>query len=156
MAAIGDMQFRSRRQVKPLDMNANGALFGGSLLQWIDEECAIFAISQLGNWRVVTKYMSEIDFVSSAQLGDLLELGLDAYLFGRTSITLRCQARNVVTRKPIVSIEKIVMVGLDELGRPASHGFTEPTHSYERIPERQVLAERPLLASVVTKVASPE
>ena len=85
--------------------------------------------------------MSEISFLSSAQMGDLVELGLDAYEFGRTSIVLRCQARNMVTGKPIVSIEKIVMVGLDEHGRPLEHGYHEPTDSYERIPERQVLAE---------------
>lgn len=146
------MRFHSRRSVKPQDMSPNGTLFGGNLLQWIDEECAIYAISQLGNWRVVTKYMSEISFVSSAQMGDLVELGLDAYEFGRTSIVLRCQARNMVTGKTILSIEKIVMVGLDEHGRPLEHGYHEPTDTYERIPERQVLAEGPLFAPVAAKV----
>ena len=53
MAATTDMRFHSRRSVKPQDMSPNGTLFGGNLLQWIDEECAIYAISQLGNWRVV-------------------------------------------------------------------------------------------------------
>ena len=65
----GGMSFHSRRSVKPQDLSPNGTLFGGNLLQWIDEECAIFAISQLGSWRVVTKFMSEIDFVSTAHLG---------------------------------------------------------------------------------------
>lgn len=146
------MRFRSRRSVKPQDLNPNGTLFGGSLLQWIDEECAIFAISQLGNWRVVTKYMSEISFGSSAQLGDLVEIGLDAYEFGRTSLTLRCQARNLVTCKAILSIEMIVMVGLDEYGRPSPHGYTEPIHSYERIPERHVLSEKSMFPSVAARV----
>jgi acyl-CoA hydrolase len=53
-------------------------LFGGSLLKWIDEEAAIYAILQLGNGRAVTKYISEINFVSSALQGDLIEMGLTA------------------------------------------------------------------------------
>lgn len=59
------MNFHTRKWVKPEDLNPNGTLFGGSLLRWIDEEAAIYAIIQLGNQRVVTKYISEINFVSS-------------------------------------------------------------------------------------------
>jgi acyl-CoA hydrolase len=55
-----DITFRTRKWVEPEDLNANGTLFGGSLLRWIDEEAAIYAIVQLGNQRAVTKYMSEI------------------------------------------------------------------------------------------------
>jgi acyl-CoA hydrolase len=43
------------------------------LLKWIDEEATIFAILQLGNRRVVTKMISEINFVSSAIKGDIIE-----------------------------------------------------------------------------------
>ncbi|MDH6147453.1 acyl-CoA hydrolase [Paraburkholderia sp. WSM4179] len=59
------MNFHTRKWVKPEDLNPNGTLFGGSLLRWIDEEAAIYAICQLDNQRVVTKFMSEINFVSS-------------------------------------------------------------------------------------------
>ena len=41
----GDISFRTRKWVKPEDLNANGTLFGGSLLRWIDEEAAIYALS---------------------------------------------------------------------------------------------------------------
>ena len=51
------MNFHTRKWVKPEDLNPNGTLFGGSLLRWIDEEAAIYAIVQLGNQRVVTKYI---------------------------------------------------------------------------------------------------
>lgn len=36
-----DITFRTRKWVRPEDLNANGTLFGGSLLKWIDEEAAI-------------------------------------------------------------------------------------------------------------------
>ncbi len=42
------MNFHTRKWVKPEDLNPNGTLFGGSLLRWIDEEAAIYAIIQLG------------------------------------------------------------------------------------------------------------
>ncbi|WP_240161127.1 hotdog domain-containing protein [Burkholderia sp. Ax-1719] len=97
-------------------------MFGGSLLRWIDEEAAIYAICQLDNQRVVTKLISEVNFVSSARQGDIIELGITATDFGRTSITLRCEVRNKVTRKSILTIEKMVFVNMGADGKPAPHG----------------------------------
>jgi acyl-CoA hydrolase len=116
------MNFHTRKWVKPEDLNPNGTLFGGSLLRWIDEEAAIYAICQLGNQRVVTKFISEINFVSSARQGDIIELGMTATEFGRTSVTLRCEVRNKITRKSILTIEKMVFVNIGEDGKPAPHG----------------------------------
>lgn len=99
------MNFHSRKWVKPEDLNANQTLFGGSLLRWIDEEAAIYAIIQLGNERTVTKYMSEINFVSSARQGDIVEMGLAPTHWGRSSLTLRCVVRNVFTGETIISID---------------------------------------------------
>jgi acyl-CoA hydrolase len=119
------MNFHTRKWVKPEDLNPNGTLFGGSLLRWIDEEAAIYAIVQLGNQRVVTKYISEINFVSASRQGDIIELGITATEFGRTSITLTCEVRNKITRKSILTVEKMVFVNLGEDGLPAPHGRTE-------------------------------
>ncbi|MTD12845.1 acyl-CoA thioesterase [Nakamurella sp. YIM 132087] len=128
-----EITFRTRKWVRPEDLNPNGTLFGGSLLRWIDEEAAIYAILQLGNGRVVTKYMSEINFVSSARQGELVEMGLRATAFGRTSITLRAAVRNMITRRNILTIEKVVMVNVGEDGVPAPHGYTEITYNRDRM-----------------------
>ena len=130
-----DITFRSRRWVRPEDLNAHGTLFGGSLLRWIDEEAAIYAIVQLGNNRAVTKFISEIDFVSSAKQGDLIEMGLRAIDFGRTSLTMRAEVRNMLTRRSILTIERIVFVNLDEQGRPAPHGYSTITYDRDRMPQ---------------------
>jgi acyl-CoA hydrolase len=114
-------------------LNAHGTLFGGSLLKWIDEEATIYAIVQLGNSHVVTKYMSEIDFVSSARQGDVIEMGLRATAFGRTSLTMRAEVRNMITRKTILSIERVVFVGLDASGAPVAHGYTDITYDRDRL-----------------------
>jgi acyl-CoA hydrolase len=128
------INFRTRKWVRPEDLNANGTLFGGSLLRWIDEEAAIYAILQLGNGRVVTKYISEINFVSSAQQGDLIEMGLRATDFGRTSLTMRAEVRNMISRQSILTIEKIVFVNLGADGLPAAHGYSTITYDRDRIP----------------------
>lgn len=118
------MKYYSRKLIKPGDLNANNTLFGGQLLKWIDEEAGIYAMTKLNNKRVVTKYMSEIDFVSSAKQGDIIEIGLKFLSIGRTSITFRCEVRNLVSKKVIISIEKIVFVNVDENDNPVPHGKT--------------------------------
>ncbi|NQX25865.1 acyl-CoA thioesterase [Microbacteriaceae bacterium VKM Ac-2854] len=129
-----EINFRSRKWVRPEDLNANGSLFGGSLLRWIDEEAAIYAILQLGNGNCVTKYISEINFVSSAEQGDLIEMGLRATHFGRTSLTMRAEVRNMITRKSILTIDTIVFVNIGADGRPAPHGYSEITYDRDRVP----------------------
>jgi len=119
------MRFHTRKWIKPQDLNPNGTLFGGRLLEWIDEEAALYAIIQLENPKTVTKFMSEIDFKSSAKPGDIVEIGLDAIKFGNASLNLRCEVRNIMTRETIIAIESIVMVSLDDAGRPKPHGKTE-------------------------------
>jgi acyl-CoA hydrolase len=120
------MQFYSRKIIKPQDLNNNGTLFGGAVLSWIDEEAAIFVACQLGKQNIVTKYMSEINFVHSGELGDVIEIGMETVKFGTTSITVRCEVRTKFSEKTIITIEKIVFVHVDEYGRPKAHGITEP------------------------------
>lgn len=126
------LRFHTRKWVKPEDLNPNNTLFGGSLLKWIDEEAVIYAIVQLDNPHVVTKLISEVNFISAPVQGDIIELGFTATGFGKTSITLTCQVRNKLTREPILSIEKLVFVNLGTDGKPAPHGKTEITLSSER------------------------
>ncbi|MCC5914800.1 MAG: acyl-CoA thioesterase [Balneolaceae bacterium] len=122
------MRFFSRKLIKPEDLNAHGTLFGGSVLAWIDEEAAIYVICQLGKGNIATKFMSEIDFVSSAKLGDIIEIGMETVNFGNTSITVKCEVRQKFTKETIIRIDKIVFVHLDENGRPIPHDVTEPVN----------------------------
>ncbi|MEZ4968060.1 MAG: hotdog domain-containing protein [Flavobacteriaceae bacterium] len=119
------MRFHTRKWVKPEDLNANGTLFGGKLLAWIDEEAALYSIIQLENKRVVTKYMSEINFMSTALKGDIVEIGIDVVKFGKTSLTLNCEVRNKMTRETIVTVDNIIMVNLGADGKPKPHGKTK-------------------------------
>ena len=123
------MKYRTRKLIKPEDLNSRGTLFGGQLLKWIDEEAAIFAMCQLSRPNdnkvpnIVTKAMSEIDFRSSAYVGDIIEIGCNLVGFGTTSITLECEVRNKHTQGIIVKIDRITFVQLDKRGIPEPHGF---------------------------------
>jgi acyl-CoA thioesterase YciA len=127
------MKFHTRKWVKPEDLNANGTLFGGRLLEWIDEEAALYTIIQLENQKVVTKYISEIDFKSSAKQGDIVEIGIEVVKFGKASLTLSCEVRNKMTHETIITISNIVMVNLGPDGKAKSHGKTEVEYVEDRL-----------------------
>ncbi len=130
---MSEVTYIVRKWVKPGDLNQHGALFGGRLLQWVDEEAAIVAITQLGTIDVVTRHISAIDFVARADRGDLLELEYRVTGFGRTSLTLSCRVFNTVTGQDILRLDSMVFVAVDSEGHPVQHGQTEATAGTERV-----------------------
>ena len=90
-----------------------------------NEEAALYSIVQLENPKVVTKYMSEINFMSAAKQGDIVEIGIDVVKFGSSSLVLKCEVRNMMTREKIITIDNITMVNLDEDGKSKPHGKTQ-------------------------------
>ena len=131
------MRFHTRKWVKPEDLNGNQTLFGGKLLAWIDEEAALYSIIQLESIKVVTKYISEINFMSTAVQGDIVEIGIEVVKFGKTSLTLNCEVRNKMTRDTIVTVDNIIMVTLGDDGKPKEHGKTKIEYVKDRLAESQ-------------------
>jgi|SRR5690606_28402287 len=127
------MRFHTRKWVKPQDLNPNKTLFGGTLLAWIDEEAALYSIVQLENPHVVTKFISEINFMSSAKEGDVVEIGMDVVKFGRTSLVLKCEVRNKMTHETIITVDNITMVNLDADGKPFPHGKSRIEYAKDRL-----------------------
>jgi len=119
------MHFRTRKLVKPEDLNGRDTLFGGRLLAWIDEECAIYCACQMRTSNIVTKYISEMNFLAPAYKGDVIEIGVETVLIGKTSLTLRCEVRDKETHQKIISVDKLVFVALDRQGRPAPHAVAD-------------------------------
>ena len=60
-----NMKYFTRKMVDK-DLNSNGTLFGGRVLDWIDEEAYIYCSCPLNNDRVVTRKIGSIDFNHSA------------------------------------------------------------------------------------------
>ena len=118
------MGFRTRKMVMSGDLNGAGSLFGGRVLEWVDQEAAIYAYCQLNYPKhLVTKAISAVEFTSPAYLGDFVEIGLRTIALGTTSITLEAMVRNKRTRESIVHVDRIVFVNLLD-GRPQPHGVT--------------------------------
>ena len=130
------MRFHTRKWVKPEDLNPNQTLFGGQLLAWIDEEAALYTIIQLENSKIVTKYMSEINFMSSAKQGDIVEIGIEVVKFGKSSLTLKSEVRNKMTRETILTVDNIIMVNLGIDGKPKPHGKTEIEFVKDRLEDK--------------------
>ncbi|MGI9549606.1 MAG: hotdog domain-containing protein, partial [Aurantibacter sp.] len=84
-----------------------------------------YCIVQLANKQIVTKYMSEINFMSAPVQGDVVEIGIEVVKFGKSSLTLKSEVRNMMTRQTILTVDNIVMVNLGKDGKPAPHGKTE-------------------------------
>jgi acyl-CoA hydrolase len=116
------MNYRTRKVVKPGDLNPGNALFGGTLLSWVDEECYIYASCQLETTSLVTKIIGEINFMAPARQGDVVEIGVDTSEIGRSSIVLTCEVRNKTTKHIICKIGKVVFVCVDPFGKPTPHG----------------------------------
>ncbi len=118
------MKYFTRKMIAHKDLNSNGTLFGGRVLDWIDEEAYIYCSCQLKNDRVVTRSMSNINFRHSAIRGDIIEIGMETVKLGKTSITIKCDVRNMRTESTITSVDNIVFVNLGPDGKPAPHGVT--------------------------------
>jgi acyl-CoA hydrolase len=126
------MEFRTRKVVKPGDLNPLNTLFGGRLLEWVDEECLIYCGCQLQHTRLATKYMSEINFLRAARQNEVIEIGVETIAVGRTSITVRCEVRDKESRELILAVDKIVFVALNGKGKPIVHRLAR---SQNRPPE---------------------
>lgn len=113
----------NRRLVMSKDLNGANKLFGGTILAWIDEQAYVEVISLLQSTNVVTKFISEIEFISGAKLGDVVEIKTQFSKAGKSSITLQVEVFNFTTQKSIATVTEIVMVNVDEFGQPSPHGL---------------------------------
>ncbi|MEY3903671.1 MAG: hypothetical protein RL189_2977 [Pseudomonadota bacterium] len=117
----------SLRLIMPGDLNAAGRLFGGRLMEWVDEIAALYCMSQLARKQIVTKKISEVIFNEPADLSDVLEFFCRTKSVGRTSVTIECLVMTKILSpkdrvKLIVGCD-LVFVSIDEHGRPEPHGY---------------------------------
>lgn len=106
--------------VAPKDLNGGGRLFGGALLQMIDEVAGIVAKRHSECNNVTTASIDNLHFKAGAYVNDLLVLiGYVTYT-GNTSMEVRIDTYvedNLGMRKPI-NRAYFVMVAMDDKDRP--------------------------------------
>ena len=81
----------------------------------------------VGSEKLVTKMISKVEFVSTARIGDIIEIGTELISLGTTSLTLSCVVRNKKTTNIITQVSDLVFVHVDSNGTPKRHGISEPT-----------------------------
>lgn len=121
----------TNRLIMSADLNAANTLFGGKLIQWVDESAAVFVMELLRTHNIVTKKISEVLYNEPTKIGDVLEFLFRVKSVGNTSITVECVVHSKEidhddTLRIILNCD-LVFVKIDKLGRPVAHHFIMPT-----------------------------
>ena len=115
------MDLVSTHLVKKSDLGTYGNLFGGQLMKWLDIAGAAYSMQICDSPRMVTISIDRCEFKKPAKEGQIVKMYASVYEIGRTSVTLRVEARshNVYSgeQKIIVSTH-IKFVRIDEEGNP--------------------------------------
>lgn len=130
--------------ILPPDTNHHQTIFGGRVLAFIDEIAAISSMKH-AKGAVVTASIDSVDFLSSAKVGDVLELEAVVSSTGRSSmeVYVRVTSMNLLTGEEKLTTESYVtMVAVDEDGKPVPipgiHPETdEETRLFESGPARR-------------------
>ncbi len=105
----------------PRDTNAQGTIFGGVILSYIDQAGAIEARRQ-GSRLMLTVSMDKIVFHEPVFVGDLISFWTETLRIGRTSITVKvvCEAiRGTDPQKKVLVTEaQVVYVNVSEERKP--------------------------------------
>jgi acyl-CoA thioesterase YciA len=109
----------------PRDTNAQGTIFGGVILSYIDQAGAIEARRQ-GSNMMVTVAMDKIVFHEPVFVGDLVSFWCETLRIGNTSITVKVVVDVIRGKEPIkrvlVTEAQVVYVNLGEDRRPKPIG----------------------------------
>ena len=93
------------------------------MMQFVDEEAAIFCMCKLKTQNLVTAHIGSINFTSSASNGDIIEFASTVTKYGRTSIDISMVVQNKFTKEVILEIDSMVFVAVDPQSRkPLPHG----------------------------------
>jgi acyl-CoA hydrolase len=106
--------------VLPPDTNHMGTIFGGTVLAYVDEIAAIAAMKH-SRKVVVTASIDSVNFLSSAEVGDILTLEAFVISTGRTSmeVFVKVESENLDTAKKTLTTTSILtMVAKDSNGFP--------------------------------------
>ncbi len=119
---VSASQVTMARQMMPDDANPWGYVHGGVVMKMVDEAVGSAAIRHARR-RVATAAIDYMSFLHPVHVGDLLLLKASVNDVGRTSmeIGVRVETENMLTGdQRHTSSAYVVMVAMDETGRPAA------------------------------------
>jgi acyl-CoA hydrolase len=114
------MPSESTLLVRPEHLNHHGYLFGGRLLEWLDEQAYIAAMAQCKtDANLVTVAIDQVEFKVSVRQGSMLRFRSDVVHVGRTSLSVFTEVLLLRDGAPHVIFSAYVsFVCLNAQGRP--------------------------------------
>ncbi|MEG0356015.1 MAG: acyl-CoA thioesterase [Lachnospiraceae bacterium] len=105
--------------VRPNHQNGAGRLFGGILMQWIDEAAGLVAKRHTRS-NVITASVDNLRFLKGAYQGDVVVLIGKATFVGRTSMEVRVDTyvENMEMERRAINRAYFTMVALDQEDKP--------------------------------------
>ena len=116
------MELISTQICKTRDIGVNNNLFGGIMLQWIDEAGGIMAAHLCCSPNVITLKMEEVVFKSPVKVKDHIKIYGSIVSVGRTSLKLHIEARRFGfcnEGEEIVCSTQMIFVKIDKNGKAA-------------------------------------
>ncbi|MBK1789828.1 acyl-CoA thioesterase [Persicirhabdus sediminis] len=114
----------THRLVLPEDLNQYGFLFGGRLLQWVDEASWIAASLDFADCRFVTVGMDEVSFRHSVREGIILTIRCNQVRVGATSVSYRvevCRGKQPASEPIFTTMVSYVNVDEDGVKQPITN-----------------------------------
>ncbi|MAG26524.1 acyl-CoA thioesterase [Candidatus Pacearchaeota archaeon] len=105
------------------DCGHQGMLFGGIMLQWLDEAAALFAEQKTCASKLVTRALKDMEFISPTRVGERVRLYGKIERVGKTSITVCIKAivHNLQhNEKHLITKATFVFVALNAFGAPTT------------------------------------
>ncbi len=132
--------------IQPADLNGGNRLFGGALLNWIDEVAAIVAMRHAGVKTVTTASIDQLEFKAGAYLNDLIVLVGYVIYTGRTSMEVRVDTyvESADGMRRVINRANIILVALDKNDKPTAIPQLELQNDIQREQYQQARQRREL------------
>ena len=119
--------------VRPNHLNAAGRLFGGVLMQWIDEVAGVVG-KRHAQRNVTTASVDNLNFLKGAYQKDLLVLQGKMTYVGRTSMEVKVETyvEHLNGDRDLMNRAYLTLVALDENDRPIEVNRLELENEEER------------------------
>ncbi len=117
---VSESEGETLRVIQYADINPAGNLFGGRLMEWMDEIAGVVAIRHAGVW-VTTAAVDNLQFKKSVKIGDILVLRARVTHVGTKSMEVRV---DVYREEPATGLRYVVNrayfteVTIDDQGKP--------------------------------------
>lgn len=105
--------------IRSQHINSYGRLFGGYLMQWIDEVAGVVARRHSGG-TITTAAVDNLSFKEGAYLGDMVVIVGSVTYTGRTSmeVLVETYVEDCSGSRNLINKAYVVMVAVDKDGRP--------------------------------------